>query len=336
MIKIDGAYGEGGGQILRTSLSLSMLTGQAVQINHIRSRRRKPGLLRQHLTAVNAAAAISGAITSGAVIDSSELTFSPQCIKSGKYHFAVGTAGSTLLVLQTILPALLAADSPSEVVIEGGTHNSGAPTFDYFAQVFLPVLRRMGGLVEARLQRYGFYPAGSGRIKVDIQPSKLQPHDLTERGALQRQQVIGLTANLPEKIALQEAQLVATAWTDHPKISVAEVESSGPGNVLMLEQEYEHITEMFIGFGELKVPREEVARRVIEQARRYQHALGPAGPYLADQLLLPLALAGGGSLRTVAHTQHTETNLAVIGKFLPLQYKCREIGRDDWEIKLNA
>ena len=168
MLTIDGSVGEGGGQILRTALALALVTGTPFRIHAIRARRRKPGLLRQHLTAVNAAATVGGASTDGASLGSRELTFRPGRITPGEYRFAVGTAGSTGLVLQTVLPPLLLASGPSTVTVEGGTHNPGAPPFDFLARVFLPLLRRMGAHVEARLDRPGFYPAGGGQCTVGL------------------------------------------------------------------------------------------------------------------------------------------------------------------------
>ena len=164
MIRIDGSFGEGGGQILRTSLSLSLATGKAFRIEKVRAGRERPGLLRQHLTAVLAAAEVGGAEVQGATLGSTELTFSPGAIRAGEYRFSVGTAGSGTLVFQTILPALMLAAKPSRIVIEGGTHNIAAPPFDFLARTFVPLLERMGPKVQLQFERYGFYPAGGGRF----------------------------------------------------------------------------------------------------------------------------------------------------------------------------
>src|SRR5512138_2046230 len=163
MITIDGSQGEGGGQILRSALALSLVTGKPFRIENIRARRQKPGLMRQHLTAVNAAVEIGAAHVSGNTVGSSELTFAPTALRSGEYHFVVGTAGSCTLVLQTVLPALIIAEGSSEIRLEGGTHNPAAPPFDFLAGAFLPLLNRMGPDVRAALERPGFYPAGGGR-----------------------------------------------------------------------------------------------------------------------------------------------------------------------------
>ncbi len=206
MLRIDGSFGEGGGQILRTSLSLSMVTGRPFRIENIRARRERGGLLRQHLTAVRAAVEICDGQVEGASLGSTALTFKPGRVKSGDYHFAIGTAGSGTLVLQTVLPALMTADGRSRIVIEGGTHNQSAPPFHFLERAFLPLVRRMGPKVTVQLERYGFYPAGGGRFLAEIQPSGvLQPFDLAERGEIVSRGVTAIVANLPRHIALREA-----------------------------------------------------------------------------------------------------------------------------------
>ncbi len=185
MITIDGSQGEGGGQVLRTSLGLSLVTGKAFRIEKIRAGREKPGLLRQHLTAVRAAAQVGGAKVSGDEIGSRTLAFEPEQVRGGEYEFAVGTAGSATLVLQTVLPALIVAGGPSRLTLKGGTHNPWSPPFDFLQKAFLPLLERMGAKVTAELIRPGFYPAGGGEFTVEIQPvpgGRLQPLDLLERG----------------------------------------------------------------------------------------------------------------------------------------------------------
>jgi hypothetical protein len=157
MIRIDGSLGEGGGQILRNSLSLSLATGKPFRIENIRAGRERPGLLRQHLTAVLAAVEVGGAGVEGATLGSTAVTFSPGKVRAGDYRFAVGTAGSGTLVLQTVLPALLTADAPSHIAIEGGTHNSAAPPFDFLDRAFLPLIERMGPKVRLQFERFGFY-----------------------------------------------------------------------------------------------------------------------------------------------------------------------------------
>lgn len=319
MITIDGSQGEGGGQILRTALALSLVTGQAFRIENIRAGRKKPGLLRQHLTAVEAATRIGRAQTDGAEIGSLKLTFKPGKVTAGEYSFAVGTAGSTTLVLQTVLPALMLADGPSALRLEGGTHNPFAPPFDFLTKTFLPLLNRMGPTVTATLERPGFYPAGGGRFQVSIQPvEKLQPIELLERGEVKARRGRILLAQLPEEIGARQARMLRNKlnWSEDD-IEIVRVENSaGPGNVVMAEVESESVHEVFTGFGERDVPSGRVIGGVIDQVREYLAASAPVGEYLADQLMIPLALAGGGSFRAVKASLHARTNAAVIGRFL--------------------
>lgn len=199
---IDGSQGEGGGQVLRTSLALSMVTGRPFRIEGIRAGRANPGLLRQHLTGVRAAAEISGAKVQGAELGSKQLTFEPGEVRAGDYQFSIGTAGSTTLVLQTILPALLAAKGRSTMVLEGGTHNPAAPPFDFLQRVFLPLVNRMGPRVSVELERHGFFPAGGGCFRVVVDPvEKLQPLELLTRGEIRRRTCRVLLSNLPRTIA---------------------------------------------------------------------------------------------------------------------------------------
>jgi RNA 3'-terminal phosphate cyclase (ATP) len=324
MLTIDGSQGEGGGQILRTSLSLSLVTGTPFRIERIRAGRAKPGLLRQHLTAVTAAAEIGRAELEGAAPGSRELLFRPGRVEPGKYRFAIGTAGSACLILQTVLPPLLLAGGPSAVVLEGGTHNPGAPPFDFVARAFLPCLAAMGAEVRAVLDRPGFYPAGGGQMTVAIEPVvALRPIALLERGAIRRRRARAVVANLPQGIARRELRVVKEklGWAedDLEAVALGGDAARGPGNVLMLELESEHVTELVTGFGEPNVRAEAVAQRAIDDVRDYLTAGVPVGPYLADQLLVPLALAGGGSFRTGPLSRHAATNVAVIRDFLGIR-----------------
>ena len=320
MLTIDGSQGEGGGQILRTALALSLVTGAPFRIEKIRARRARPGLLRQHLTAVSAAVAVGGAEVEGATLGSPSLVFRPGAVKPGEYRFAIGTAGSTGLVVQTVLPALLTAAGPSTLTLEGGTHNPGAPPFDFLARAFLPLIERMGPRVEAVLDRPGFYPAGGGQCAFRVMPAaRLAPLDLRERGAIRRRRAQALVARLPRQIADRELAVVRArlGWSEEElEVVVVDGSARGPGNVLLLEVESEHVTELFSGFGQVGVRAEAVAEQAVEQARRYLAAGVPVGPHLADQLLVPLALAGGGAFRTIGLSSHSRTNLDVIRAFL--------------------
>ncbi|GBD26383.1 RNA 3'-terminal phosphate cyclase [bacterium HR30] len=331
MVVLDGSVGEGGGQILRSALTLSAVTGRPFRMYNIRARRSRPGLLRQHLTAVHAAQAITSAEVDGDVLGSEELVFRPQAVRGGIYEFDVGSAGSATLVLQTVLVPLLLAAEASRVVCKGGTHNPAAPPFDFLAGVYLPILRWMGAQVTATLQRYGFYPRGGGRFTVEIQPlARWQRLSLTERGELQAVLARAVVADLPPQIAHRELQVVrdALGWREQDLVTEVLPPGQGPGNVLVLSMESEHVVEMVVGFGQRGVRAEEVARDACDRAKRYLAAGVPVGVHLADQLLLPLALAKG-CFRTLTPSSHTETNRLVIEQFLDCRIRFETEGADN-------
>ncbi|WP_422344681.1 RNA 3'-terminal phosphate cyclase [Parasphingorhabdus sp.] len=317
MIIIDGSEGEGGGQVLRTSASLSLVTGEPFQISNIRGKREKKGLMRQHVTSLEAACAISDSECEGLAVGSADITFRPGPIKAGNYNFAVGTAGSTNLVLQTILPALIFADGPSHIVLEGGTHNLMAPPFDFIERTFLPIINRMGPNISAKLVRHGFYPQGGGRIEIDITPAPLQRIDCVERGKLWSTKGTAYFAGLPFDIADREVKAANKVldWDDGA-IGVRELpEGQGPGNILILEAAFENVSEVVAGFGKFGLKAERLAKTAANRMKGYMESNAFAGPYLADQLLLPFALAGGGSFTTVKPSQHSLTGANVIEKF---------------------
>lgn len=318
MIVIDGSEGEGGGQVVRNALALSLVTGQPFRIANIRGRREKPGLMRQHLTAVEAALTIGGAMCEGAAVGSREIAFTPGQVAPGEYRFAIGTAGSACLVLQTVLMPLLLADAPSRLVLEGGTHNMMAPPFEFIDRVFLPVVNRMGPRVSARLIRHGFYPRGGGRIEVEIVPARLAPIECLDRGALKAVSATALLAGLPFEIAEREIRTARALLPDWPDgaFSVRQLpEEQGPGNALLLEAAFEDATEIVTGFGKLGVSAESLAKTAAHRMAGFLASDAFAGPYLADQLLLPFALAGGGSFTTVKPSQHARTAADVIERF---------------------
>jgi RNA 3'-terminal phosphate cyclase (ATP) len=334
---LDGSVGEGGGQILRTALSLAALTGRPFEIERIRANRRKPGLLRQHLTAVRAAAAICGAAVHGDEPGSQSLRFEPGAVTAGEYRFAIGTAGSTTLVMQTVLPPLLTASGASRVTIEGGTHNPLAPPVDFFERSFLPFVRRMGPRVVLTLERCGFYPAGGGRIVVEVEPvGALAPFELVERAPVARKRALSLVAGLPRRIAERELAVVqeslGLAADDLEVVELAH--GQGPGNVLSIQIEMEHHTEVFTGFGEHGVRAEAVAAGAIEAARAYLASGEPVGEHLADQLLIPLAMSGGGRFRTGPASRHLTTNVDVVQRFLPGALACAEYAPRRWEVRV--
>jgi RNA 3'-terminal phosphate cyclase (ATP) len=318
MLTIDGSLGEGGGQILRTSLALAAVTGTPVRIERIRARRPKPGLQRQHLVAVQAAARVCNGHLEGAELHSREIVFTPQQPVAGQWHFDIGSAGSSTLVLQTVLPILLHADGPSTVAIRGGTHNGMAPPLEVLSESFLPTLHRIGISASLELQRHGFYPAGGGAISASIQPWRARASlALMERGKTFGRRAEILLANLPEHVASREAQALKHGlhWS-HQEVDEREVDADGPGNAVVARLRHAEVTAVFTAVGEAKKRAEQVAHECCAQVRRYLESDAPVCEHLADQLLLPLALGAGGRFRTLRPSEHTRTNAEVIARFL--------------------
>ena len=321
MIELDGAAGEGGGQILRSALALSMITGQPFRIAGIRANRAKPGLMRQHLVAVQAAAQVSGARVTGAELGSSALSFAPGRIQGGDYHFAIGTAGSCTLVLQTVVLALLYAKQPSTVHISGGTHNVMAPPVQFLQQAYLPLLSRMGAEVDIALLRYGFYPAGGGEVVATVKPcAQWKQIALMERGSRVAGVADAFVAGLVPHVGLRELDCIRAAlgWNEEQLRMHRLPGEQGPGNAVLITLEHEYVTEVFAGFGAKAVRSETVAQEAIDQARAYMESSAAIGEHLADQLMLPMALAGGGSFTASTISSHAKTNADVISQFLPV------------------
>ena len=342
MILIDGSHGEGGGQIVRSSLALAMVTGQPVTIENIRARRSKPGLQRQHLTAVHAAREVCGGGVDGAVLGSSRIVFGPGEVRPGEYAFDVGSAGSTTLVLQTILPALMIADAPSQLRLHGGTHNPFAPPFAFLDRVYAPLVDRMGPEIRMDLRRHGFFPAGQGEMYLHVNPSaELGALEIDDRGKLLDQRARALVANLPLHIAQRELDTLRSKLGWKKKhLRTEEVDAAGPGNVVLAELEFEQITELFVGFGKRGVSAERVAGGVAKEVQRYLKSDAPVGEYLADQLLLPLGISAhqgkGGRFRTTELSQHSRTHIEVLREFLSIRIEVRESSDGATEVELTS
>src|SRR5438552_1305362 len=318
MIELDGSYGEGGGQILRTSLALSLLTGQSFHLTNIRAGRAKPGLQPQHLMSVRAAAEIANAQLRGASRDSTDLVFEPGLVSSGSYHFAIGTAGATGLVLHTVyLPLALRGIEPSELILEGGTHVPASPCFHFLDTTWRAYLDLLGIQVRLRLSRLGFYPRGGGRVDVTVQPSsRLKGMHLIERGQPKTVMGISAVAGLPVDIARRQARRAVHRLRETGlDVDIREETwSGGPGTVLTLTLDAQPASTMFFGLGALGKRAERVADEAVDQLLDYL-AAAPAAvdPHSADQIVLPLAMAKGTSQFTVtAVTSHLLTNIAVI------------------------
>ena len=332
MIGIDGSHGEGGGQIVRSSLALSLLTGKSFRIFNLRAGRKKPGLKLQHLTAVQAAAKIGGANVSGAELGSREITFEPGTVMPGEYDFSISTAGSVTLVLQTILPALMMADAPSMITLSGGTHNMMAPPFDFLDRCFVPLLNQMGPQVELKLNRHGFYPAGGGQFEASIVPAeKMRGLEVVNRGKPVQRRARGIVSRLPIEIAKRETARVVRKlnWDRAIEEHIEAVDPIGPGNILFAELEFENLTASFAGFGKLGVTAEKVADGVVRDVRKYLKTTAPVGPHLADQLMLPMAIAAefsdaSGKFRTSSLTQHSQTQADIIRRFLDVEVVVEE------------
>ncbi|MES2921063.1 MAG: RNA 3'-terminal phosphate cyclase [Verrucomicrobiota bacterium] len=325
-IQLDGTTG--GGQMLRTALSLAMTTGQPFRMTNIRGKRPKPGLMRQHLTCVKAACEISGGTADGAEIGSTELVFRAGKLKGGVYQFAIGTAGSTGLLFQTLLPALLHADGLSTLRLEGGTHNPMAPPFEFLDRVFLPALRRMGAEVSISLVQTGFAPVGGGIIECEIKPcAKLTTIDLHDRGELKSMNLRVPTRNLPIAIAgrMLDSALVQLPCDD----ATVEIREPGPGRGVccLYEAIFKNCEELTSSFGETNVTAERVGRRAAKCLQDFIGSGTPVGRHLADQLLLPMALAGSGSFTTMVPDDHVPTNISVIEKFLPVKFQIDDADR---------
>jgi len=343
MIEIDGSAGEGGGQILRTSLALSMCTGQAFTLTKIRAGRAKPGLMRQHLTCVNAAAAVCGADVQGAELSSQSLVFTPGPVRAGDYAFNVGTAGSCTLVLQTVWPALMLADAPSRLKLGGGTLNPMAPPFHFLERAYAPLLAKLGAKADLVLRRMGFYPAGGGEIEATIWPAKdsLQPFDLNDRGAKLESYAECFAPALPRSVARRELEQLGSSlgWSDAQLREAACRQNEGPGNALLATLAYENVSEVFTAFGEKGVSAEQVAREVVREVRAYQVSPAALGPHLTDQWALPLALAVwqrqcSASYTATELTNHATTNFETIRKFLSVSIQTEKAG-EGWRVCVN-
>lgn len=321
MIELNGAIGEGGGQILRTSLTLSMITGQAFRMTNIRAGRAKPGLMRQHLVAVQAAAQVSDAELTHAQVGSTELTFVPNKIKAGNYQFAIGTAGSCTLVLQTLLLALAYADAPSTIRISGGTHNPMAPTVQFLQRAYCRALATIGVEVDISLVRSGFYPAGGGVVVASVTPrAQLKQVSMMEPGQLRASYAEAIVAGISASVGARELEVVGRGlgFSESQLLMRGLAGEQGPGNALLVTLEHEYLTEVFSAIGEKSLRAEDVARKVVKEVREFIVSGAAVGEHLADQLLLPMALAGGGRFSTASVSQHTITNAEVISRFLPV------------------
>jgi len=322
MIEIDGSLGEGGGQVLRSSLTLSLITGKECIIKNIRSRRKKAGLRPQHQKAVLAAKKISNADVAGNYLSSTEVYFNPQKNHSGRFKIDIGTAGSTSLIIQTIYLPLCLINTKSSILLTGGTHTLWAPCFHYLKYNWLPFLMKLGIDIDLELLEAGYYPQGGGRVRATIKPSqKILPLRLDERGELL--EIIGISAfsNLDPDIGYRQktrAYRRLTHRTENIKISTQKLPSKNKGTMLLLLAKFSNSICCFYSLGEPGKPAEKVADEAVDELENFLQTSGAVDQYMADQLLLPLCIADGPSTYTTNRvTMHLRTNAEVIKKFLP-------------------
>ena len=328
MIAIDGTTGEGGGQVLRTALSLSAITGKPFVLKNIRGKRSTPGLRQQHLTCVEAAAEICDAVVDGGHIGSSILTFRPgKHIIPGRYSWDIVTAGSTTLVLQTVLPVLAMADRTSHVKLTGGTHNPMAPPVDFIQQSFLPLLAGMGFSSAVHLERYGFYPRGGGIIEARIkEKTKGRALSLIKRSRMTRARAVVLSSGLPAHIARREKNvLMASRLFADQAIEILQPRMGQTGNVVWAIVEDGPLRCVFTSFGQKGKAAEVVAQEVIEQILLHDITGLPVEAHLADQILLYMALRRDGCFATSSLSLHATTNMAIIGKFLEVTFEIEDL-----------
>ncbi|MBI2470223.1 MAG: RNA 3'-phosphate cyclase [Planctomycetes bacterium] len=323
IIKIDGSFGEGGGQILRTALSLSAITKKPFEIYNIRANRKVPGLSYQHLQAVNSTAQICNAEVTGNQLRSTDLKFYPGETQAGTYHFNIGTAGSVSLVLQTIFYPLSLAHKPSSITIIGGTHVTHSPCVDYLRQQWLYFLKKIGFDAEIQTLKAGFYPRGGGEISIKITPKSPQhPLQIENRGKLIQVKGISSVSNLDINIAQRQQLQAKKRLLEHNiphEISLEEIPSFGKGTMLLLTGKFEHSQCCYFSLGAIGKRAETVADEACNEFFRFLKTRGVIDEYLADQLIIPLALTKGTSqFITPRITQHLLTNIGIVKLFLPV------------------
>ncbi len=325
MLTIDGSYGEGGGQILRAALSLSMITQTPFRLQNIRAKRPKPGLRPQHLTAVHAAAALCNADVEGAHEGSTQLMFVPkEPTHPGTYRFDVGTAGAVSLIFQTLLPPLAEATEPSWLILTGGTHVPWSPPYHFLEQVFIPAVTQLGWQVNLKIKRWGWYPRGGGRVHATVRPPRPAPEHIewVERGELKHLWVLSAASNLPAhirqrqakraRLRLQEADLLPH------RVDVIDAPSPGVGTCVIIIGTYENGWGAGYALGKRGKPAEQVAEEAVAQFLQFHRSSAAVDPHLADQLVVPLIVRGASwAFSTPEVTNHLRTVIWLSTHFIP-------------------
>jgi len=324
IVSIDGSAGEGGGQILRTSLALSCITGKTLHIGNIRAARRNPGLAKQHISCVRAACQICNGKCNGAVQHSQVLNFQPGLVQDGNFCFDIGSAGSVSLVIQTVLPVLFLVDIPSTVTVTGGTHNPLAPPFDFLSETFLPAVEAADFHGSCKLVKHGFFPAGGGKITFNILPRQINSHKIinfcepTDKPQISARIY---TAKLPENIAGKQRSLLLQSGLDFKDIEHIEVtDSDGPGNCVVIRLRSTNHTTVFTAFGQRGKPSHKVISEVVDLAKDFLDSGAAVDSFLADQLLIYMAISKAGCFITNALAAHLTTNMEIIKKFLDVNF----------------
>lgn len=311
MIEIDGSFGEGGGQIIRTSLSLSAITQTPIKITNMRANRRNPGLQAQHLMCAKAVRNISRGTLEGAEIGSKELIFHPGPIIGGKYDFDIGTAGSTILLAQTIVPILLFATKPSQIHLKGGTHNPFAPTYEYFENVFFNALKEFGINSSSKLIKAGYYPSGGGEISLSIEPM-LPKGAVSFPRSFDIRAIISISKSLDKLIAVREKKIFVQNSIHY--VSIYEQDSLSAGNAVTCFRGLCGTCSI----GEKGKRAEAVAQEALDSLKL---ETADVDLHLADQLLLYAFLSTGQtSFTTSSFSNHFMTNLGIIQKFIKREF----------------
>ena len=331
MIEIDGSYLEAGGQIIRTAVGLSAVTGKPCRVFNIRSGRPKPGLMAQHLTGIEACAKICDAKLKGAALHSKELEFHPGKIKGGEYKIDIGTAGSIPLVLQTLVIPALHAEKKVVLDLIGGTHVSWSPTIDYFRHVFCDFMKKVGVNVQVDILKYGFYPKGGGQVRVEIQPSEVTPIRLVEREELSRIDVWSVASETLKAKNVADRQVDGVKkllkLTPESNIHIDYADSLSPGSSVYVHAHYLNCKLGASAIGERSKKAEAVGEEAARELEPQMRTAACVDKHMADQILPYMALAAekGRSEVSVAEiTNHCLTNIWVIEKFLPVKFEIVE------------
>ncbi len=333
MLELDGSYGEGGGQLVRTAVALSAITGRAVTIRNVRAKRDPPGLAPQHAAAVRAVAALSGASIEGVELRSRSIAFSPGAPARGSFRFDVGTAGSVTLLLQALLPFMIASGKPCEATVIGGTDVRMAPPLDYFREVLLALLARMGASVRLDERRRGYYPRGGGEVLVSVSPSRLRPVAFDAPGAPRSVSGLAHVANLPEHIATRMRASALAQLASVPGLTpdiacrmLGPDDAIGQGGAIVA---WARADGTVLGAGRVaeRGVRAEALGEAVGLELASDLAAGAAvDVHAADQLLVYFALAGGGWLTTRAVSVHARTCMWLIEQFLPVRFEVSQAG----------